>query len=64
MSDASKMIKNEHFENALIKPVGPLFVTLFWFRLLIKMKYHDDRKNEHISARGAPRKNAIYHFGI
>ena len=27
MSDATKMVKNVHFENASIKPFGPLFMT-------------------------------------
>ena len=33
MSDAYKMVENEHFENASIKPFGPLFLTL-----VMKMK--------------------------
>ena len=33
MLAASKMVKNEYFENASIKPFGPLFLTL-----VMKMK--------------------------
>ena len=40
MSDPSKMVKTDHFENTLIKPVRPLFVIFSVMDIIKNNQFH------------------------